>query len=530
MRKQANEIEEYTDFDSFLGSNKSKRKKVKIRLFNRTTVSRHFRRHVAEAFPALEQDEVGWRMMQYLFFGHARDRVTRKRLLSHATLAEIAGHKGNPSNFKSGQFLQKFRDTYFSADTFSWTPHLSAEKCRQVETLILPESLQRALTDEYARKHYSTGRIYFDTGETYSVKTQRRERRMMQKSATDAAREAKTREAREILDYLNNLPPHLFTRIVGLNHEAAVKVAMSLEKENAREQQLNILKQIREQPQTFYRPVTDGNTDRVFGVGGGFTGLKREVRNALIQGWHKADLRSAQLAINAMLWDVPEIKTFLRKKHRSIWQELYEHFELTDEEATRAKPALKTALYAACYGMGVRKIGKNLTTELDKSGITRNGNLFTKHPLIKALLAGRKRAVTAIQRDGGGRTCFGKWLSEFELTTPQILAQISQAIELKIMHAIFEVAATTSDFTITLFQHDGIAVHFTDKSKAEKWKKRITRAVDTEAKRLAVETTLEWEFEKKTAAIFSDLSSENLEGLGRNRQGTNVISLEKTYK
>jgi len=502
MRKQANEIEEYVEFDSFLGSKNPKRKKIKIRLFDRITVSRHFRRRVTETFPALANDQVGWRMMQHLFFGYARDRVTRKRLLAHTTLAEIAGHKGNPSNFKSGLFLERFRDTYFSAETFEWTPYQSAEKCRQVEKLILPETLQSDLEAEYRKEKYESGRVYFDTGEAYNSNTRRRDRRMMQKAATVAAREAETREAQEILEYLNNLPPQLFNRIVFLNHDAANEVALSLENEHARRQQLDILKRISDQPQTFYRPISGGNTDRVFGVGGGFTGLKREVRNALIQGWQKADLRSAQLAINAMLWDVPEIKTFLQKRHRSIWEELYEHFGLNNEEATRAKPALKTALYAACYGMGVRKIGSNLTGALADVGIARNGNLFTKHPLIKALLNGRKRAVAAIQRDGGAKTCFGKWLSDFELTTPQILAQISQAVELKIMHAIFEVAAKTADFTITLFQHDGIAVHFTDKSKAERWKRRMTKAVSEEAQRLGVETTLEWEMQSAPDPIF----------------------------
>jgi hypothetical protein len=502
MRKQANELEEYTDFDDFLGSKKTRRKKVKTRLFNRITVSSHFRRRVAEAFPALEQDQTGWRMMQYLFFGHGCDRETRKRLLSHTTLADIAEHKGNPSNFKSGLFLQKFRDTYFSPETFSWTPHLSAEKCRQVDKLILPDALRDDLEAEYRKEKYETGRVYFDTGEAYSVKTRRRDRRNMQRVANDAAQEAETREAREILDYLNNLPPTLFNRIVWLNHDAAHTVAQSLEKDRARRQQLNILKQIHDQPQTFYRPISGGNTDRVFGVAGGLTGLKREVRNALIQGWQKADLRSSQLAINAMLWDVPEIKIFLQKQERSIWQELYSHFELSDEESAQAKPFLKKALYAACYGMGVRKIGNNLTKALADIGIAKNGNLFTRHPLIKALLEGRKRAIAAIQRDGGARTCFGKWLSGLVLTTPQILAQISQAIELKIMHVAFEVAATTSDFKITLFQHDGIAVHFTDKSKARRWKQRISRAIDIEAKRLGVETILEWEESAHSAAIF----------------------------
>lgn len=503
MRNQISQIEEVTSFGPFLGSKKKAHgKKSKIRLFDRITVSRWFRQRVAETFPALGNNNADWQMMQYLLFGAAQDQSTKKRLLAHKIIAEIAGHKGNTSNFKSGQFLERFRNTYFSPETLAWTPYLAATKCRQVEKLILPESLQRALADEYARKHYETGRVYFATGLAFNKKAQRQDRRQTQSAANQWAPEAETKEAREILDYLNNLPPHLFSRIVFLNHEAAEKVALSLENEHARKQQLDILKHIYEQPQPFYRPIRGGNTDRIFGVRAGITALKREVRNALIKGWHKADLKSSQLAINAMLWDVPEVTTFLQRRNTSIWDALYEHFELHGEEAIRAKPALKTALYATCYGMGVRKIGKNLTTDLAAVGIRKKGNLFLKHPLIKALLEGRRRAVSRIQADGGARTCFGKWLDTFELTIPQVLAQISQAIELKIMHAVFQVANTTSDFTITLFQHDGIAVHFTDKTKLTKWKKHMNRAAGQEAERAGVETFLEWESENTSGTIF----------------------------
>lgn len=503
MRNQANEIEENTEFDPFLGSkNNKKQGKIQVRLFNRITVSRWFRNQVAKAFPALGGNVAHWQMMQYLLLGACDDRETGKRLLAHEFLAEIAGHKGDKSNFKSGQFLQEFRNTHFSPSTFSWTPHLAAEKCRQVDTLILPASLLSALEEEYARRHYDTGRVYFATGHAFSIKTQRQDRAYRRGRAKEDAQTAETQEAREILAYLNNLPPHLFNRIVLLNHEAAEQVALSLPNANARKQQLEILKHIYEQPQTFYRPVIDGNTDRIFGVKRSFTALKREVRNALIDGWHKADLRSSQLAINAMLWDVPEVTEFLRARTQSIWGALYQHFDLHGDAATRAKPALKTALYATCYGMGVRKIGKNLTKDLTELGINKDGRIFLKHPLIKALLDGRRRAVARIQEDGGARTCFGKWLDTFELTIPQVLAQISQAIELKIIHAAFVVAKKTADFTITLFQHDGIAVHFTDKSKQELWRNRLNNAITKQAQCFGVETYLEWEFISDPAAIF----------------------------
>jgi hypothetical protein len=503
MRTQVNEIEEVAGFDPFLGPKTgTNRKPVKIRLFDRLTVSRWFRNEVANAFPALGNNEIDWRIMQYLLFGAATDESSKRLLLAHEFLAEIAGHRGNSSNFKSGAFLDRFRDTYFSPDTFTWTPHVAATKCRQVERLILPAPLQRALEAEYAREHYESGRVYFATGLAFNKDTQKKDRRSKQDASKECTAEAQAREAREILEYLNNLPPHQFNRIVFLNLDDAVETAMSLANENTKKQQLDILKHIQEQPQPFYRPVHEGNTDRIFGVGPAITALKREVRNALIEGWTKADLKSSQLAINAMLWDVREVTTFLRTSKRSIWEALSEHFDLQGKEADRAKPALKKALYATCYGMGVRKIGRNLTEDLADLRIQKNGNLLLKHPLIKALLAGRRRAVAKIQADGGARTCFGKWLDTFELTIPQILAQISQAIELKIMNAVFKVAKTTSNFTITLFQHDGIAVHFTDKTKMEKWKKRLNEAVAQEAKRAEVETFLEWEKETVPVEFF----------------------------
>jgi len=70
------------------------------------------------------------------------------------------------------------------------------------------------------------------------------------------------------------------------------------------------------------------------------------------------------------------------------------------------------------------------------------------------------------------------------------------------MHAVFELAKTTSDFTITLFLHDGIAVHFTDKSKSETWKKRMSDAVARETQHFGVDTFLEWEREPIDARIF----------------------------
>jgi len=494
MRKQTNEIEEYTDFDDFLGSKpKPSLKTVKIGLFDRITVSRRFRQVMAEAFPALGGNLAYWRMMNYLLFGACDDHETKRRLLTHANLADIAGHKGNLSKFSSLGFLQRFQADVFSDHTFTWTDFIAKEKCRQVATLILPAQVQQALDDEFARKHYDTGRVYFSTGLAYNRNKHKDAREWQKAKALRLAKHAHSAEARDILDYLNNLPPPLFTKRATLNHAAAEKVADSLTNERAREQQLGYLKSIYEQPQPFYEPSSKGNTARLFGVNGSLPALKREVRNTWIKGWHKADLRSAQLAISARLWNVTEVVEFLAKKEKTIWQSLYEHFDLNEEEAQRAKPALKNALYAMCYGMGRKNLVEKIEKELGEAGIQRDGRLFTKHPLVKALMKGRNRTIQQIRKAGGGRTCFGKWISTAHLAPHRIAAQISQAIELKIIHPLFVCAKNTNDFTITLFLHDGVAIHFTDKSKVTRWKRRLNDLVVTAAEQFGAETELEWE-------------------------------------
>ena len=492
MRKHINEIEEYVEFDSFLGSKKTKQKKIKIRLFDRITVSRWFRQRLAATYPALGANEADWRMMQYLLFGSARDKDTKRLLLPHETLAAIAGYGGDLSHFRSGEFLENFRQTYFCPNTFTWTSPVAAEKCRQVEKLILPEAVVTALEAEYQREHYETGRVYLATGKSFNRKTQRKDRRTRQETATVVGAGIEIQETRDIMEYLNNLPPHLFNRMLVLNHEEAEKVARSLPNETTRRQQLALLKNIYEQPQPFYEPSGKGYTARIFG-GGSVTALKGVVRKAWTKGWVESDLRCSQLAINAMLWDVPEVTEFLRDRTKSIWTVLYDHMALNAEEAVRAKPALKEALYSLCYGRKARHIGSELTNDLEKVGIKRRGGRFTRHPLMKALIKGRDRAMDKILRDGGGYTCFGQWLSALDHKDRTILALISQAVELKIMHVVFEIAKKTTDFTITLFQHDGFAIHFTDKSKANMWISKLSQAVDNEAQRMGILTYLEWE-------------------------------------
>lgn len=59
------------------------------------------------------------------------------------------------------------------------------------------------------------------------------------------------------------------------------------------------------------------------------------------------------------------------------------------------------------------------------------------------------------------------------------------------MLPVLDLAKFTNDFLITLWQHDGFSVKFTDKTKQEIWLKRIVDCVNQRASELGIVTQLE---------------------------------------
>jgi hypothetical protein len=55
---------------------------------------------------------------------------------------------------------------------------------------------------------------------------------------------------------------------------------------------------------------------------------------------------------------------------------------------------------------------------------------------------------------------------------------------------IFDLALTTDQFTIVLYQFDGVSIVF--KRNPEYWMKRISEVVEDKAKELDIITRLEW--------------------------------------
>ena len=70
-----------------------------------------------------------------------------------------------------------------------------------------------------------------------------------------------------------------------------------------------------------------------------------------------------------------------------------------------------------------------------------------------------------------------------------LLASELQSIELFILQPVIELSRSsgTNGFTIMLWQHDGFSVCYHDKTKREKWRRKIREVVNRRASRFGTE-------------------------------------------
>ena len=72
-----------------------------------------------------------------------------------------------------------------------------------------------------------------------------------------------------------------------------------------------------------------------------------------------------------------------------------------------------------------------------------------------------------------------------------MLAQISQSVEMKLLLPVIDLAMTTKDFRVMLWQHDGFSVSFHSKGRKERWIRRIKQVVQEEADLRGIPTGLD---------------------------------------
>jgi hypothetical protein len=453
------------------------------------TVSRFFRQAAWEFFQALQRHRNYWTLFCYLLFGSWLDEKTHRLLLCADILSTIEGL--DPGNSQAEKFLVRFHNDVLGpvGGEIQWTrPNGEAKKCRQLKKRFFGYEFEEILRREYLHQWDKSGRVYLLDCATYNRSNARQLRREQRKQAGRVP--AGCEHAAVIRSYLNSLNSHLFTKKVKENFRSALKATFNLPDGPVKDAQLRILAHINGQPQPFYFPSGQGHTVRL-GTSEAIPNLKSTVRRALTIGWEEADLRSSQFVICARLWNDPVMLDFLRTG-QPLWTRLFDSVGLKRDDHEVVKPIFKDAIYSICFGMGRRHVKRFMASalvlaRLDKRVCFR----FMDDPLIEAVFRSRELALNRIKDEGGVMTPYDRWLSVTEERQPRdLMAELAQAWEMKLIYPAFELAQNTKDFTITLYQYDGFSVHFT--RRPAQWKQRIEESINLNAQKLGFFTWLEW--------------------------------------
>lgn len=438
-------------------------------------VSRQFRAILERELPGLGTDERLWTMLEYLLFPW-RDDETRQPLAPASLITDIGGTR------LAITFLREFSAKVVPLTWKDWS--YTDGSCRVITSIDWPAPVAEAIEAEFSRQWKDAERVYLRTGNKVTHRTVGRERTVLAQAAAEYAKTAKEAQKR-LLRYLNDQPSNAFSLKVKENIDQAYELAKKIEDHYERQYAFEHLVSIQYQAKPYYRPSLAKRTARVFSINDSLLTLRSDIRHVLTKGWIELDLRNAQFAVAAMLWNIDSINDYLRN-NGSVWDELIRYFD-----GRVSKPLLKLAVYRIVNG-GSKRETKFF---LDRSTVDGTGDHFFRHPLIVDLWKSSRHALQAIKRNRGANDCFGNWIAyegdHRNNNAPSIIAQRCQSYELLVLLPALYLAERTDEFMITLWQHDGFSISVRDSRREEEWIRRIAEAVEAEADRFRIRTTLE---------------------------------------
>lgn len=441
----------------------------------RKTCSTTFRSHFLNKYPGLNDSPHFMSMLQYVIFGcDIGDEGLL--LISRERIAEIEEVELT-SKYVAEPFLKAYQSVFPNFLYSDWSK--KEGKCRWITASGLDSVDDRLIELELANLFNDNGRVYFTTGNVFSAASVRRQSEEIKTIALNLSSKSNCEDSKKLLNYMNTLPVRPFTKILE-NLEEAFLLTKTYSKETKLHQQ-KVLASIKAQVQPYYQTSQEDKTVRIFGLTESILMLKKEVRKVLCKGWVEVDLRSSQLAIIAGVCRIPAINSFLIKGG-NIWDEL--GGLITD---SNTKKQVKTAMYSIIFGGGRETILETLTNVDSKE--------FFSHWIIEELMVFRDRMLTQIKKDGGAYDCYGRFIAidrSRNVSERSVLAQVAQALELKLLIPVIDYATSSPDFTITLWQHDGFCVSMSRKRDTEKIMKDIANIVSEVAKSLGVITNVEW--------------------------------------
>jgi hypothetical protein len=368
--------------------------------------SKYFRDQCVKHYPGLGTNITYWKHLRRLLFSPAIDKATGNILIPHSAIAYDEGCFMS-KNYSAEGFLNRFINDVDS--TYLYTEYKYAEGlCREAIFKPHPE-VATALDAELKGEYESQELVFFHSG----IKANPRNlKKVLEEERAEAANRIgllNCMQAEQIQEYMNALAPNQFSKILD-NWQEAYELASNINNPISKQIQCRVLLSIKHRPIPVYEPSKQLNTVRLFSTNAAIPCLKKEVRKTLTKGWYEADLVNCQLAIVAMLWDISEVKEFL-KRGISIWKVLVPDLGIEQDstEYEAAKSVIKDYLYGLIFGMSLKRLKASLDHDLYKQfGIKHGEKKFLDHHLIKPIITARSKMIAKIAGQGYGLTIFGK--------------------------------------------------------------------------------------------------------------------------
>lgn len=465
-------------------------------------VSMNFIEYVLQKYPALNHREDFRRFFLFLCFG-AEDAGSGLLLIPYATVARLAKKTDQAQlrNFKAAVFLKTFKDKVLNS--FTWNEYEAADlltwdsqgKCRTVKDRGLDAetlAMVRKEIDEPADR-----RFYFDSMKVFNTPNKRKEIQSTMQAYDEMKKSFNLNQDQTAIMTMIQpiaLSGEAYLRKLTQNKNT-IEAAIQKLPEEDRDLQKKILGSIQEDGRIYYCPTPLGRTPRLHHSTECVISLKRDVRKAFCGGWTEMDLKSSQHVILAYILNAPLNKAFVSNPTNNTWRYMHKFVTGKDESPDPAsKEVYKTLVYGICFGMPESTIRVLL-----EEG---NAICLLENPLVKELLEYRgkwfdlineNRYVTDawgnyhyIKSAGRAEDIYGNTVFTKKRWAGSLAGTKIQSIEFAIMAAMAPVIAKNASVQVTLWQHDGVCLSFTDKRDQTIIQYRLQKALQKKGEEIGM--------------------------------------------
>ena len=281
--------------------------------------------------------------------------------------------------------------------------------------------------------------------------------------------------ARTLMDTLNNLSPHTFTRAYNNHIEEVLERVEGMDGES-RSTALWKLQEIRLQPVPIYHQSLQSNRLQPTTS---FARLNKDLRNIFFKGEYIADLKHAQLSINTMLWGCKELERELIGGDG--WNRLEQSIGLD-------KTTIKELLYPFVYNIDSPEVSKVKAEDWKI-------RTFLSSKPINSLMRSRDSYLRESRSIGYRTDAFGNRVILRRGGENSFLSLLSQSYEMYLLEDIFnwyidyKSVNTSKSFSILLYLFDGF-IFTCNIRDYERISNRLKLLVDKECSNLNIHSSL----------------------------------------